>query len=153
MWSHQCELDRDLAGGAPPDSSPEHATRARQLVSERGRRELLAELESALAKLSHPPHWHSASLPIQTSEVRPACAQLSSLRRSLLACERPSLRAAALTSCLVSELKGPVSAAASGPTVAQLAEAAVAFAAADRVDPAGFPVELASRAFAPDRFT
>jgi len=75
VWSHQFELDRDLAAGALPDRSPEHEARARQLLSDRCRRQLLAELDSALLKADHPPHWHSASLPVQTvSEQRAALA-------------------------------------------------------------------------------
>lgn len=124
VWSHQFELDRDFAAGALPDRSPEHEARARQLLSDRCRRQLVAELDSALMKADHPPHWHSASLPVQTVSVQRARAELDALRRSLLACERPSLRGAALASCLLSDPQGPVYSASPGPTVAQLAQAA-----------------------------
>jgi hypothetical protein len=126
VWRHQSELDRDLAGGATPRQSPEHQARARQLVSQRCRRELVAELDIALAKAEHAPSWHSASLPVQTAAIRDARAELSSLRRALLESQPPTLRGAALASCLLSDPQSPLYHACPGPTVAQLATAATA---------------------------
>lgn len=126
VWRHQSELDRDLAGGAPPDRSPEHEARARQLLSQRCRRELVAELDTALAKAQHPPAWHSASLPVQTAAVRDARTELGSLRQALLEREPLALRGAALASCLLSDPQSALYRARPGPTVAQFASAATA---------------------------
>jgi hypothetical protein len=126
VWRHQSELDRDLAAGAPPGQSREHEARARQLLSKRCRRELVAELDAALAKAEHAPAWHSASLPVQTAAISAARTELSSLRRALLECDALTLRGAALAACLLSAPQSPLYHACPGPTVAQLATAATA---------------------------
>src|ERR1700751_6180235 len=46
VWLHQFELDRRLADGADPASSPDLRMRARVVAGPRSRRHLVAELES-----------------------------------------------------------------------------------------------------------
>jgi hypothetical protein len=131
VWRRQFELDRDLAAGTLPGCSPEHAARARQLVSHRCRLELVAEIDAAFAKAEHPPPWHSASLPVQTAAVLEASAELGSLRRALMETAPQTVRGAALASCLLNDHGGPLYHACAGPTVAQLACAAAAALAGD----------------------
>lgn len=124
VWRRQFELDRDLAAGARPDQSPEHRERARQLLTPRCRRLLLAELDTALAKAERPPSWHSASLPVAAVAVLDARAELGALRQALLGSVGPSVRGAAIASCLLIDPESPVRHACSGPSVAELATAA-----------------------------
>src|SRR3954454_11890687 len=81
---HHAELDRDLADGVLPASSPAHAERARQLCGGHVRRELAGCIDGILARAEHPPHWHSTALPIDAAAVRSARAELEALRDALL---------------------------------------------------------------------
>jgi hypothetical protein len=58
-WMHQFELDRQLADGADPASSPALQTRAGQLQAMHCRRHLVDQIDAALAKADDPPHWRS----------------------------------------------------------------------------------------------
>lgn len=125
-WWHQSELDRQLSDSAEPGQSPELATRAHQLASANFRLELVAQLDSVLAKAEHPPHWRSVSIPVQASEVEAARAALLALRRAIL--DSPTLyaRGAALASCLLNDHGGPIYQRHGEGTVAQMATAASA---------------------------
>jgi hypothetical protein len=108
VWLHQFELDRRLADGADPESSPELRLRARVLAGPRFRRHLAAELESVIARAQHPPHWHSASLPVCAAAVREADDPLRRLAHALRAPGVPPVRGVALAACLINDPTGPL---------------------------------------------
>lgn len=135
VWRHQFTLDRDLAGGVRPDQTLEHEERARQLCSSRCRRFLINEHDSALAKAAHPPSWHSVTLPVQAAAVLAARLQLSALRQALLESEPPSVRGAAIASCLLNDPQSPLRHADTGQTIIELATAAIAALAPDDASP------------------
>jgi hypothetical protein len=126
VWLHQFELDRRLADGADPESSPELGMRARLLVGTRFRRHLLAELESVLARAEHPPHWRSASLPVCAGAVRGAEEPLRRLAGALGADREPPVRGVALAACLINDPTGPLYARSRCHRIAPLAEEATA---------------------------
>jgi hypothetical protein len=102
------DLDRELAAGTSPTASPDHELRARQLLGHRVRRELACDIDSVLARAEHPPHWHSALLPVQAAAVRAARPELVTLRDALLDESRASYRAVALAVLLLHDPHGPI---------------------------------------------
>lgn len=129
-WMHQSELDRQLADGADPASSPALQTRAHQLQAIHCRRCLVAEIDAVLAKAEHPPHWHSVRLPVRTPDVRAARDALLALRQMLAAGEELCVPGLALASCLLNDSQGPLYQPCPGGDLAQLAhEARTALAA------------------------
>jgi hypothetical protein len=100
-------LDRDLAAGRRPGSSPAHARRARRLVAPRGRRRLAAGLERPLAAAVAPRPVYSAAVPPHRGEVRAAREDLEALVERLRD-ERPvTARGVALVSLLLSDGASP----------------------------------------------
>jgi hypothetical protein len=104
----QLELDRDLADGATPETSPQHAVRARQLASRHKRHELAHQVDCILHRAEHSPHWHSAALPVQTEAVQAARSDLERLRDALLHADMPTLRGLALASVLLHADGSPI---------------------------------------------
>jgi hypothetical protein len=121
---HQLELDHELADGVDATSSPALQARARQLQTRHFRKALVAEIDTALAKAEHPPHWHSASLPVRAAEVRGARAELEALRQALAASTAPAVQPIALAACLINDPNGPLYHAWAGADIAQLADRA-----------------------------
>jgi hypothetical protein len=136
-WMHQLELDGDLAGGVDPASSPALLTRARQLQAIHCRQHLVAQIDAAMAKAEHPPHWHSARIPVRAVDVRAARDALGALRRALTTCETPCVRGLALASCLLNDFQGPLYRSCARGDVAQLADEATGVLAADQHHRAG----------------
>jgi hypothetical protein len=124
-WCHQFELDRDLAAGADPSRAPHLQARADQLTSTHFRRELIAQLDGALAKADRPPHWHSASLPVQSEQVRAAEPSLRALRHALQGAS-VCVQGAALAACLLNDPNGPLYHPHADSSIADLADAATA---------------------------
>jgi len=121
---HHAELDRDLAAGVAPQTSPEHAFRAGQLLGRHVRRGLAGGIDGILARGEHPPHWHSTALPIEAAAVRTARAELEALREALLDDGCRSFRGVARASVLLHDESSPVYAAFADVTVADAARAA-----------------------------
>jgi len=82
--------------------------RAQLLVTARFRRHLVAELESVMARAEHPPHWHSASLPVCAASVRGAEDTLRRLAVALQVRRDPPVRGVALAACLINDPSGPL---------------------------------------------
>jgi hypothetical protein len=122
---HQDDLDRELAAGTPPTASPQHELRARQLRSAHKRRELARAVDSVLHRGQHPPHWHSAALPMQAEAVRDAQVELEQLRSVLLSPGEVPSQGLALASLLLHGPDIPIHAAAPYGTVAAQARAAL----------------------------
>jgi hypothetical protein len=126
VWLHQLELDRELARGADIQASPALEARAAQLRTAHFRRHLIANLDAALAKAAHPPHWHSGGLPVCVSEIRQARPALEALRDALQSGQAPSMSGLALASCLIDDPEGPMyHRSADGPSLSELAQQAV----------------------------
>lgn len=126
VWLHQFELDRQLADGADPAGSAALAARSRAIVSRRFRSELVAHLESVLAKAEHPPHWHSASLPVCAHQVLAAREPLGELARALQSDGDAAVRGVALAACLINDPRGPLYHRGVGDEISVLAQAATA---------------------------
>jgi hypothetical protein len=133
---HQLELDRELAAGTSPQTSPDHEVRARQLLGRHVRRELAGCVESVLSRAEHRPHWHSAALPIQAAAVQSARAELERLHDALLDDACDSCRGVALASVLLHDGHSPIYAP-GATTVSALARAATDALRADAAQPAG----------------
>jgi hypothetical protein len=129
---HQFDLDRRLADGVDPVSSPALQIRAHQLQAIHCRQHLVAQIDAALAKAEHPPHWHSARVPVRAVDVRAARDALGALRQALIAPEASCVRGLALASCLVNDSQGPLYRSCTGRDVAQLANDATGALAAQR---------------------
>ena len=135
---HHAGLDRDLAEGMPPTSSPAHAERSRQLCGRHVRRELAGCIDGILARAEHPPHWHSPALPLEAAGVRAARAELEALRDALLSDAGCACRGVAQASVLLHGEGSPVYTVFADVTVAEAASAArAALAADDDGSPAG----------------
>jgi len=121
MWLHQFELDRLLAQGADPAGSPPLRARAELIATGRFRRELVAHLQCVQARAEHPPHWHSATLPVCAADVRTARSALDALAAALTADPAPAVRGLALAARLINDPHGPLYQRAAGADIAALA--------------------------------
>lgn len=138
VWLHQFDLDRKLANGDDPSSSRALQVRAHELLSPRFRAELIAELDCAVAKAEHPPHWHSARLPVRAPQVKAARVDLDALRQALNNQYTTSVRGLALAACLINDPTGPLYH--SHPdTITELAQSAVQYMTALDPRPAAAP--------------
>jgi hypothetical protein len=80
---HRTGLDRDLAAGRRPDSSPAHALRAEQLTSHRCRRALAKGLDRLIAAAGAPRPAMTAAIAPSRGEVRAARDLLEALAARL----------------------------------------------------------------------
>lgn len=87
----------------------------------RFRRELVAHLECVQARAEHPPHWHSATLPVCAADIRTAKPALDLLAAALTADPAPAVRGVALAACLINDPHGPLYQAAAGADISALA--------------------------------
>jgi hypothetical protein len=123
---HHAELDRDLADGVAPATSPQHTERARQLLGRHVRRELSGCIDGVLARAERPPHWHSTALPIQAAAVQAAKPELLALRDALLDDGCASSHGVAMASVLLHGEASPVFTPLADATVGAMARAATA---------------------------
>jgi hypothetical protein len=130
---HQSELDRQLADGVDPGSSLALQTRAGQLQAIGCRRHLVAQIDEALAKAEHPPHWHSARIPVRATDIGAARDALGDLRQALLTCEAGSVPGLALAACLLNDPQGPLYHPCGQGEIAELADQATSALAARRL--------------------
>jgi hypothetical protein len=101
-------LDRRLADGAAPASSPELARRAQVLSGWRTRHALADGLERVVTEAVAPPRHHGADVPVQRDEVLAAQAELLRLATALRAEPAPAARGVAEASLLLIDGSGPV---------------------------------------------
>jgi hypothetical protein len=69
VWLRRGSLDRSLAAGADPQTSPELARRARQLSSPRFRAGLAASIRNLLDAAEEPRRAFTSAVPIQRSAI------------------------------------------------------------------------------------
>jgi hypothetical protein len=101
VWAQALELDRQLADGVAPTSSPELILRAHQLASARSRRALAGGLTRVVDAAARPREPWTPTAPIVTTRVLEAAGPLVSLARDLKTISNPSVRAIAMVSCLM----------------------------------------------------
>jgi hypothetical protein len=105
VWLRSLELDRALAAGSAPSSSPELALRAELLVAERSRAALAAAVTAAVDAASAPAGTASFT-PIAAARVLEAAGPLVCLARELTTAEAPGVAGVALASLLVCDGAG-----------------------------------------------
>jgi hypothetical protein len=123
VWFGSLALDTRLAEGASLSRSPELTLRARQLASDRTRRQLSDALTRAIDTASHPARRRPAS-PIASSGVLAARRSLLSLAWDLRSIPDPSVRGVALASFLVCDPTSPLYNRHSPATVREIADRA-----------------------------
>jgi hypothetical protein len=124
VWRSSLVLDRRLAEGAAPTSSPELELRARQLRGARSRRALSDGLIAAVEAAADPPsHWLSRR-PVDVSGVSEAEGSLRALARDLVRPGEPSVRGIAMVSFLLCEPGSPLYDCRAAVTVQEMARRA-----------------------------
>ena len=83
VWLHRRALDRRLAQGILPSSSPELSYRAQQLLSRRCRRSFAAGIKRILDAAEEPPSSFTAAVPVRRAEILQERAQLTELANLL----------------------------------------------------------------------
>jgi hypothetical protein len=126
VWASVLELDRRLAEGAAPTSSPALALRSRQLASRRSRRELAGALDAALRAARRPPAIWGGAPYVAAGEVLDGASELDALAAQLRTQADPPVRGLALVSFLVCDAGSPLYNSGSAVTVREMAARALA---------------------------
>jgi hypothetical protein len=124
-------LDRQLAAGRAPESSPLLAARAQRIVSIRSRRQLARNWENLLraARRTHGPYY--PALPISSDQIIAAEPAVRELVLRMTAPLPVPARGVAMAGVLLTDALGPVYSRRSPDTLAAALEAAIA-----QLDPA-----------------
>jgi hypothetical protein len=104
---HRARLDRELANGRRPESSPEHHRRAEQLLDMRCRRELADGLRRLIADAEAPRAALTAAVAPHRGEVRAAREVLDALIERLLDDRPVRVRGVALVRVLLTDGASP----------------------------------------------
>ena len=108
-WFFRRELDRRIAHGADPGSTPELRRRARELVSPAFRARMAAGLRRTLAAAEQPwPPRLSAQVPVQRGAILDERARLIGLARLLTEEETVSARGVARIEELLTDGRSPL---------------------------------------------
>jgi hypothetical protein len=107
-FTGRLELDRRLAAGANPDTSPELARRAHVLRGWRVRHHLADSLEQVIVEAVAPPRERGAAIPVQREEVLAAQRDLLRLVAALRSEPPAPVRGIAAVSVLLTDGTGPV---------------------------------------------
>jgi hypothetical protein len=107
-FAGRLELDRRLAAGANPDTSPELARRAHVLRGWRVRHHLADSLEQVIVEAVAPPRERGAAIPVQREEVLAAQRDLLRLVAALRSEPPAPVRGIAAVSVLLTDGTGPV---------------------------------------------
>ena len=105
---HADRLDRELAGGASPDTSVPRALRARALTSACTRQYLALGLRRATANATTPAVASIRAAAANRERIRAAATDLERLRYRLLAGAPVSVRGMARTQVLLTDGSGPL---------------------------------------------
>ena len=120
-------VDRALAQGASPRSSPEHAWRARQLALPGTRAQLAGAITNLIDAAEEPPAvWraHGIDPPLRATAVLDARAELVALAERLASQRQACVEGIALAALLVEDSNGPIYRAPDGADVGDLARRA-----------------------------
>ena len=104
----RAELDRSLAEGADPLTSPELRWRAQQLVSDRSRRRLATEIERAVEAAKTRPWLGGSAASPNRAEIWRCRELLQALANDLREAEPVALRGVALTAQLLHDGCSPL---------------------------------------------
>jgi hypothetical protein len=108
VWRSSLVLDRRLAEGVAPSSSPELELRARQLRGPRSRRALSQGLIGTVEAAADPPGLWLSRRPVDVRGVSDAARSLRALARDLVGLGEPSVRGIAMVSLLLCEPGSPL---------------------------------------------
>lgn len=101
-------LDRQLADGVDPETSPELATRAAQLTSRRSRRRVAGGLAGAFQTAQDPRPRFTAALPPQPPELLDARVVVTTLTRRLDDPAPVGVRGVAMLTELLTDVASPL---------------------------------------------
>jgi hypothetical protein len=107
VWLRRGSLDRSLAAGADPGTSPELACRARQLTSPRFRAGLAASIRNLIDAAEEPRRGLSSAVPIQRREILDESGLLLELAADLESPDRLQPRGIALIERLLTNGDSP----------------------------------------------
>ena len=124
-------LDRQLAAGRTPESSPLLAARAQRIVAIRSRRRVARNWENLLRAARRTHGTHYPALPISSDEIIAAEPAVRELVRQMAAPLPVAARGVAMATVLLTDALGPVYNRRNRVTLAAALEAAVA-----QLDPA-----------------
>ena len=124
VWVTSLKLDRRLAEGALPGSSPELGLRAEQLNSARSRHALSSCLTAVVDASGCPPGPWTRAVPIAKPRVVEAAGPVVCLARDLRTLDDPPVRGVALASWLVCDGSSPLYDPESPVTVREVAQRA-----------------------------
>ena len=124
-------LDRRLAAGCPPESSPLLAARAQRIVALRSRRRLARNWENLLWTARRAPGAHHMAVSVCGKRVIAAEPRVRELVRLLTAPLPVAARGVALATAPLTDATGPVYSSRSPVTLADMLDAAIA-----QLDPA-----------------
>jgi hypothetical protein len=108
VWLRRETLDRSLAHGADPSTTPELSRRARQLTSRRCRNGLAAGIRNLVAAAEETKHPYSAAAPIERRTILSERASLLDLADDLAGDDEVAPRGIALVDSLLTDGTSPV---------------------------------------------
>lgn len=108
VWLRRGSLDRSLAAGADPGTSPELAHRARQVTSPRFRAGLAASIRNLLDAAEEPRRGLSSAVPVQRYEILSERELLLELAADLESRDQLQPRGVALIEQLLTNGDSPV---------------------------------------------
>ena len=108
VWLRRGELDRRLALGADPNTTPELSRRARQLTSGRRRAGLAEGLRGLIDAAEDPQRGYTAAVPLRRREILSERGFLLDLADDLASDDQVSARGVALIETLLTDGSSPV---------------------------------------------
>jgi hypothetical protein len=108
VWLRRQTLDRNLAHGADPSTTPELSRRARQLTSRRRRNSLARAIRNLIQAAEDPRHPYSAAAPLQRREILSERGFLLELADDLAGDDELGARGIALVERLLTDGTSPV---------------------------------------------
>ena len=108
VWLRRGTLDRNLALGADPSTTPELSRRARQLTSRRRRNSLARGIRNLIEAAEEPRHPYTAAAPLQRREILSERGSLLELADDLASEDELGARGMALVERLLTDGTSPV---------------------------------------------
>jgi hypothetical protein len=108
VWLHRGALDRRLAAGADPGTSPELARRARQLTSRRFRAGLAESIRGLLETAEQPRRGFTSAVPVQRQDILRERGLMLGLAADLVSGDQLQPRGIALVEQLLTHSDSPI---------------------------------------------
>jgi hypothetical protein len=108
VWVHAARLDRQLAGGRPPESGRLLAARAQQLVSASSRYDLAQSWAHVLVEAERGPRMRNPRVRLDRRRIHACEPEIRELIQALLTPLPIPVRGAAMASNLLSDGGGPL---------------------------------------------